>query len=297
MRYIGVDLAWGERARTGLAMLDGSGRLIASASVRTDEEIIGFVSSSADDALVATVDAPLIVPNETGRRPCEAEIGQLFARFGAGAHPANRSNPAFNPEPRGARLARSMGWDMDPSIRPGQGRHVCVEVYPHPAMVSLFGLDYVIPYKVKQGREIPALKASYQRLLDHMQVAFGDLLDLGGSGRWAHLRDVAATAQRKHQLNAIEDEIDAIFCAYLAWLWANEPGRLSVLGDYAHGYILSPSPPDILPRRPVVAKEAPSTARGDEDLAALLRQAVPHITQNEAELLAAVSRMHSACDS
>jgi len=121
VRYIGVDLAWGERARTGLAMLDGSGRLIASASVRTDEEIIGFVSSSTAEALVAAVDAPLIVPNETGRRPCEAEIGELFARFGAGAYPANRSNPAFYPEPRGARLARSMGWDMDPNTRPGQG--------------------------------------------------------------------------------------------------------------------------------------------------------------------------------
>jgi len=164
-------------------------------------------------------------------------------------------------------------------------------------MVSLFSLDYVIPYKVKQGREIPALRASYQRLLDHMQVAFGDLLGLGGSGRWAHLRDVAATAHRKHQLNAIEDEIDAIFCAYLAWLWATEPGRLSVRGDYAHGYIVSPSPPDILPRRPVIAKEAPGMARGDEDLAGLLRQAVPHITQSEAELLAAVSCAHFERDS
>ena len=125
----------------------------------------------------------------------------------------------------------------------------------------------------------------------------GDLLDLGGSGRWAHLRDVAANAQRKHQLNAIEDEIDAIFCAYIAWLWATEPGRLNVLGDYAHGCIVSPSPPDLLPRRPVVAKKAPAPWRGGADLAALLRRAVPHITQSQAELLAAVSRAHFECDS
>jgi hypothetical protein len=54
---------------------------------------------------VAAVDAPLVVPNETGRRPCEALVGQWFARFGAGAYPANRGNPCFLPQPRGARLA------------------------------------------------------------------------------------------------------------------------------------------------------------------------------------------------
>jgi predicted RNase H-like nuclease len=36
---------------------------------------------------------------------------------------------------------------MDPA-RPGTvERPACIEVYPHPAMVALFGLDRVIPYK------------------------------------------------------------------------------------------------------------------------------------------------------
>ena len=38
-RFLGVDLAWGERNRTGLAVLDGAGRLIASTAVHTDAEI------------------------------------------------------------------------------------------------------------------------------------------------------------------------------------------------------------------------------------------------------------------
>ena len=118
VRCLGIDLAWGERARTGLAALDPSGVLVASTSVVTDDEIAAFVQRWArvgpGDGLVAAVDAPLVVPNLTGRRPCEAQVSAAFGRFFAGAYPANRANPAFAPEPRGARLARRFGWSIDP---------------------------------------------------------------------------------------------------------------------------------------------------------------------------------------
>jgi len=257
-RYFGVDLAWGQRARTGLAVLDDAGRLLESASVRTDDEIMAFVDRHNAVTLVAAFDAPLVVPNETGRRPCEALVGQLFARFGAGAYPANRGNPCFLPEPRGARLAAEMGWDMDPSTPPGIGRQACIEVYPHPAMVSLFPLDYVIPYKIKRGRGLPALKDAYEQLLNHLEGTCGDVLALADSARWSILRSTAAGATRKSELDAIEDEIDAIFCAYLAWLWGTDQEQMVVLGDYATGYIVTPTPPPptALHSRPVRRKPA-----------------------------------------
>jgi predicted RNase H-like nuclease len=242
-RYFGVDLAWGQRARTGLAVLDDAGRPLESASVRTDHEILAFVDRHVSDTLVAAVDAPLVVPNESGRRSCEALVGQLFARFGAGAYPANRGNPNFRPEPRDARLAAEMGWDMDPSTPPGIGRRVCIEVYPHPAMVSLFPLDHVIPYKIKPGRDLPALKKAYRQLLSHLEGTCGPVLALADSARWSALCSTAAGAARKSELDAIEDEIDAIFCAYLAWLWGTDREGMVVLGDYATGYIVTPTPP------------------------------------------------------
>jgi predicted RNase H-like nuclease len=244
-RYFGVDLAWGQRNRTGLAVLDGAGRLLESASVRTDDEIMEFVGRHAVGTLVAAVDAPLVVPNETGRRPCEALVGQLFARFGAGAYPANRGMAWFAPQPRGARLAAEMGWDMDPSTPPDVGRQVCIEVYPHPAMVSLFPLDHVIPYKRKPGRDLPALKNAYRQLLDHLEGTCGAVLRLADSARWTTLRSTAAGAARKSELGAIEDEIDAIFCAYLAWLWGTDQKSMVVLGDFATGYIVTPVPPPL----------------------------------------------------
>ena len=98
----------------GLAALDPSGGLVASTSVVTDDEIAAFVQRwdrvGPGDGLVAAVDAPLVVPNLTGRRPCEAQVSAAFGRFFAGAYPANRANPLFADEPRGARLARRFGW-------------------------------------------------------------------------------------------------------------------------------------------------------------------------------------------
>jgi hypothetical protein len=44
--------------------------------------------------------------------------------------------------------------------------------------VSLFSLDYVIPYKVKRGREMTDLKDAYVRLLDHIEATCGALLAL-----------------------------------------------------------------------------------------------------------------------
>lgn len=240
---LGVDLAWGANGRTGLAALDPDGRLTASCWVRTDDEIAAFVAAHASGApVVAAVDAPLIVPNETGRRPCEAELARRFGRFHAAAHPSNRSRPWMQPEPRGARLAQRFGWSVDPGVRPSSGAGVAIEVYPHPAMVVLFGLDRVIPYKQKPGRDLDALRAAHIALADHMEAAFGDRLGLASSPRWAELRAGVATATRKVELGRVEDEVDAIVCAYLAWLWANEPERMEVIGDVDAGYVVVPCP-------------------------------------------------------
>lgn len=292
-RYIGVDLAWGQRNRTGLAILDDVGRLVESSSVRTDAEIVTIVNRHDTDTLVAAIDAPLIVPNETGRRNCEALVGQYFARFGAGAYPANRGNPNFT-EPRGARLAAALGWEMDPAVSPKAGRRVCVEVYPHPAMVSLFALDYVIPYKLKPGRDLTALKGAYDRLLDHLEATCGGVLRLGDSPRWSHLRRAASIAARKSELDVIEDEIDAIFCAYLAWLWTHEPDQMIVLGDYATGYIVTPTPPAAAavsnrPARRAAARAPDSTQEQTDRLVAAFRAAVPRLTVEESQTLAKIA--------
>lgn len=239
--FAGVDLAWGQRACTGLAVLSAEGALLASTSVHATTEIRDFLAPYADALVTVAVDAPLIVTNPTGQRPCEREIGAVFGRYGAGAYPANTSNPHFKP-PRAATLAAAMGWNTDPAHAGRPGAPGCIEVYPHPAMVGLFSLPYTIPYKGKKGRDLDSLQAAYTVLLDSMERHLPEL-GLPRNERWAQLRTIAATSQRKADLERVEDEIDAIVCAHLAWLWSHRSGALRVYGDVGFGYIVAPPPP------------------------------------------------------
>ena len=111
MHFVGLDLAWGTRQPTGVAVLDDSGRLVTIGAVRTDEEIVAALGEYVAGPCVVAIDAPLVVTNPTGNRPCEAALNRDFARFDAGAHPSNTSKPEFSEEPRGARLAERFGYD------------------------------------------------------------------------------------------------------------------------------------------------------------------------------------------
>lgn len=274
--FAGIDLAWGQRARTGLAVVSAEGALLASASVHTDAEIADFLAPYADTLATVAVDAPLIVTNPTGQRPCEREIGAVFGRYGAGAYPANTSNPHFNP-PRAATLAAALGWNTDPGHAGRPGAPGCIEVYPHPAMVGLFSLPYTIPYKGKKGRDLGSLQAAYEVLLDSMERHLPEL-GLPRSLRWAHLRTIAATSQRKTDLERIEDEIDAIVCAHLGWLWSNRPDALRVYGDVRSGYIVAPPPPGHPPtRRPATPLQAVARLPGAVGTAVTSPHASDHV--------------------
>ena len=168
MSDIGVDLAWGARAWTGLARLDGDGRLLEAFRVRSDEQIVHHVREWAGAAALVAIDAPLIVRNASGARPCERLMGRYFGRFHAAPYPANTENPAFRDGARALRLARALGLEVGPdSTAPRRA----IEVYPHPAIVSLFDLPRVLTYKQKPGRDLAHLRAELLRLLDLLEGA------------------------------------------------------------------------------------------------------------------------------
>ena len=113
MLFLGLDLAWGCKNTTGGCVVScplseggRAGVLEYTETLGDDDEIVDWVSRWNDAAgaegLLLGVDAPLRVPNDTGKRPCETELGKRFARFQAGAHPANRT--LFGNDVRGERL-------------------------------------------------------------------------------------------------------------------------------------------------------------------------------------------------
>lgn len=225
--FVGIDLAWGMRGRTGLAAVDDSGALVSAVSVRTDDEIAAFVDEFSPT--VIGVDAPLVVPNESGMRLGEREISRAFGRFGIGAHASHRGMAYMNP-PRAEVLAARFGWAVDPD---SPDRPLALEVYPHPAIVSLFALPYRLAYKKPGGY------ADYLRLLDLMESI--PELRLGGSAAWARLHAMVVDPTPGSRKRA-EDEIDAIVCAHLAWLWHARPGSLRVYGNVTEGYVVAPAP-------------------------------------------------------
>jgi predicted RNase H-like nuclease len=210
-----------------------AGRLVQSGAVRTDDEIDEWLRTFAGTVVVAAVDAPLIVPNETGQRRCETEISRAFWRYKIGAHSSNRGRAEFNP-PRAATLADRFGWSVDPASHGTVEAPVCIEIYPHPAMVGLFGLAERIIYK--SG---PSRAEGFAQLVRHF-ASIGELC-LSEYPRWAELSRLADP--KPGDLTRIEDELDAILCAHLAWLWHYRPDSLQVYGSLADGYIVAPPPP------------------------------------------------------
>ncbi len=256
MIHIGVDLAWGTKRPTGLAVLDGSGRLLHVSAAHTDEEILTALAPYAEGDCLVAIDAPLIVTNPTGNRPAEAALNKDFARFDAGAHPSNTGKPEFSGVPRGAELCQALGLDMNP--RSGRKRRA-IEVYPHPATVALFRLGRTLKYKHKPGRDLEGLRAellTLMGLVEGLSAAEPALhldgegyADNGGSGAgWAELRRRVETASRKSQLRVVEDQVDAVLCAYVALFAASRPSDTTTYGDFETGYILTPTlPPDLSP--------------------------------------------------
>ena len=90
MRFVGIDLAWGGRRPSGLAVLDPEGTVVAEGWATTDEELLGFLAAHDRDGAVLALDAPLVVTNPSGtRRGCEAELQRRYGRLGAGPYPTN----------------------------------------------------------------------------------------------------------------------------------------------------------------------------------------------------------------
>lgn len=84
MRFVGIDLAWSPRNRSGAAVLSADGRLVhATASLGDDDEVSDYVASAIPTGVpgLVAIDAPLAVPNETGSRRCDREVAAVFGRF------------------------------------------------------------------------------------------------------------------------------------------------------------------------------------------------------------------------
>jgi predicted RNase H-like nuclease len=186
------------------------------------------------------IDAPLVVNNPRGMRPAERELNRHFQPFHAGAQPAHQGMDWFKNSPRGARIAESLGLEMDPySTAPRRA----IEVYPHPATVALFRLGRTLKYKSRGGRSVETRRSAMLELMRLIEgLAFApQRMRVTGSDHWAQLRRNVEQAQRQVDLDRAEDPIDAVVWAYIALYATRRPDDITIYGDFANGYILTPT--------------------------------------------------------
>ncbi len=224
---VGLDLAWSARNPTGACALDAAGHVIAEGWLGSDDDILAWLAAvDGGGPLVVAIDAPLHVPNETGRRPCESAVSRAYGGRKAGPHSSNRGLPRTL---RGeALLARLPGCGGPWS---GSERTV-LEVYPHPALIEVFGLAERLPYK----KGTPAARRDGLRRLAGMVASLRHAdppllappLAIGDGMRGATLK-------------AAEDLLDARFCAWVAALWRDRGAQaFTVYGDPGTGHIAVP---------------------------------------------------------
>lgn len=252
--FIGIDLAWSARNKSGLAVLQWDGQIASlkegsPALAITNADIVDFVRPLVtSETLIVAVDAPLAVPNETGLRPSERALNTIFGRFHAGAYPSNRKRleDRNGGTVRGEEIVRlldGLGIRHAAQITARQPARQMFEVYPHPAMITLFKLNKVLKYK---ARHTPATRReafrAYQAHLGSLRAAQPALSLPDALLSEGYLAQVA---QSSSDLKALEDKLDAVFCAYSAlyyWYYGDE--RCQIFCDeekqYEKGYIVVP---------------------------------------------------------
>jgi predicted RNase H-like nuclease len=238
IRAIGIDLAWGQRGRTGLAAVTRDGALIAMDSVRSDDEIGAWMQQHAAGACLVAVDAPVVVRNASGMRRCERLVSRRYGARGASCYPSNRANPSFTDGGRAWRLADELG--LDTALDSVSPRRV-IEVYPHAAIVELFDLSTVLRYKRGRRRTVEARQGELLRLMTLIEsLADADpAMSVAGHRAWIDARSTIEAATRPLHL-AVEDAVDAVVCAYVSLVGLVDSDRLETFGNDAEGAIIVP---------------------------------------------------------
>lgn len=244
MRFVGIDFGWTAGA-SGLCCLDllRGGLAIVAFDLRWDPgEILAWVDRMLPMEMpgLVAVDAPTIIPNATGTRLPDRLTHKHFGKYHAGCYPANLNRPFASRTTQLGLDLEGRGFVHAPEmVAQGLGRYQ-IEVFPHPAMVNLFGLDRIIKYK--KGRlgdrrqELLRLVSYIERYLPHLEP------NLQLNSAWENL--VADIDLAKGStLKQIEDRIDALICAYGGaywWYWGSAKNQ--TLGDRQSGYIIVPAP-------------------------------------------------------
>ena len=242
MIFIGIDLAWSERNKSGIALIEKKDVYILTKQeyLGSDEEIIDFIlGCKENNGCIISIDAPLIAPNPPSTaRKVDREVSKDFAKYKATTYPANRIR-AKRPINLVKKLI-SFGFSVNPFFLPFTTVCQLIEVYIHAACIWLFHLPKIVSYKKGLLRQRQKGLTNYQHLLSselpklNPQLYFDSDIE-----RILIFTDPYELRGKK--LKKFEDQLDGILCAYIGlyyWYWGRE--KACVYGNTEEGYIIVP---------------------------------------------------------
>lgn len=247
MKFLGIDLGWSSGASGVCALVEEAGglRLIDCQVMGTAAQVLAWCDeyTNVDRLLTPTepaiiaVDAPTIIANATGTRLSDRLTHRFFGRYHAGCYPANLGRPfAAHTVGFGASLT-ARGFSHAPDIEARSPGWFQIEVFPHPAMIHLFGLKRILKYKKGPlGDRAAGLAQLHHHITTTLPLLDPPLkLPLPFPSEFHNYRS--------KDLKAMEDQMDSLICAYIgAYWWHWGKARNWVLGNGETGYIVVPAP-------------------------------------------------------
>ena len=213
--FIGIDLAWGEKNPSGFCVLQYNNKglkLLDLKLLLTLTEIVEEISKYQDSKISIGVDAPLLIPNESGNREIEKEFNKDFSLYKISMLPVNQKiMQKYSPSIRSQKLYETLyqkGYRRDKDAK-----RSIFEVYPHVTIAVCFNDYKLLPYKRKKGRSVLFIKEQLKRYQSFLQNLFAQHPFLQ--------EDV--TRLRGNALKAYEDQLDAISSAYTLFYVQSHP--------------------------------------------------------------------------
>ncbi|MEB3219859.1 MAG: DUF429 domain-containing protein [Nostocales cyanobacterium 94392] len=245
MKFLGIDLGWKSQP-SGLCYLELiDGRLELQDLDRIDAiaDILVWVDNcvKADENAIIAVDAPTLIPNLTGSRLPDKLTHKHFGKYHAGCYPANLGLAFAQRTVNFGLELQSRGYLHAPTIQPQKLGRYQIEVFPHPAIVNLFGLQRILKYKKGKISDRHLELTKLYHYITNILPILEPGLNLEHNSHFLNFEFLISTCTGAI-LKATEDKLDSIICAYVAaywWYWGEQ--RNLVLGDENTGYIVIPN--------------------------------------------------------
>lgn len=253
---LGIDAAWTPHEPSGVALLanlagrwacvaiapsyesflqQAEGKLVDwrggtfTGSLPEPPRLLAAAAQLAGQSVdLIAIDMPMALEAFSGRRVADDEISRAFGRHGCSAHSPNASRPG----PLGAELKRAFqdaGYPLLTAAGHSGYRRGLIEVYPHPALLSLLSARFRVPYKVQKSRRywpglnvrqrVERLSETFTAIQAALTVQiYGVTVPLPAPGECS----LAA-------LKRYEDALDALICGWVGIQFAS--GHAVAFGD------------------------------------------------------------------